>query len=360
MQAIRVLSIIVATFGLCSVVTSQTTWVVGSGGSFLVIQHAIDSPLVQPGDVLQLVPGPLPHEGFHLDKALTIRGPAIIHGDPLFSGTSRTTIELASGHAQLVDLTFPPSSGTFYARDVEARQGLVSFDNCQLEGALLVKNGSRVTLNHCTVHAPSNPSALRVEGGGYVAAVRTTITATSSRGLENWGHFQGEAINITVASTTPISASGHTWIADSVITTNSFSSPTSTYPNTFIARTVTNVWFVNTNTNAPLFGLWFDQAQPQIGMPYDMTVRGEPATPVLIELTLGVQADTSGAPGEPSWMLGQASFPFVVVTTDATGNASLPLVLPMIPALRGMSIWAHASATFNGLHRSPPAGGLIR
>jgi hypothetical protein len=217
-----------------------------------------------------------------------------------------------------------------------------------------------VTLNHCTVHSPSQVSAMRIESGSFVAATQTTVTAATSRGIENWGSFQGQRLIVNVASAIPVAASGSTWIADSALMISGFAGPISTYPNTFFARISTNAWFVNTNMTAPLFGVSFVQAEPQIGMPYDMEVRGVPATAVLVELTLGLQAGVTGGSPEPTWMLGQVSFPLVAVTTDATGQATLPLVIPMIPALRGLSIWAHATANFSGLHRSPPAGGLIR
>ncbi len=369
---------IAAVLMLAGSAMAQATWIVGTGGAFLDLQQAIDSPSVVAGDVLQLVPGPLPHEAFSLTKGVTIRGPAVIQGDPLYHGAYRSIISVPAGaQARLVDLDFraPAADPLYGPAGVDCSGGLVTFDHCQIHGGVNVSSGS-VSFLHCAVFGNGRRAALRLTLTP-VAAVGSSFTAVGVSGYSAieavyGGSLHGSGLQVTGPANgsqpTAIVASGllaplNLWLADSTIGGSTYAIRCLGGATAQLARCTVNGGVTGSATwGAPLLGAQFAPSVPQIGMPWNLTVRGPANVPVAVVVTFGLAGPATIATHlEPVWWQGLQSFPLAAGSTGALGAFVSNQTIPALPVLRNLGVFVHTVGAAGGQHQvAPPTGGVVR
>lgn len=355
-------------------IAAQNTWVVGAGGHYLDLQQANDSPAVASGDVLQLVPGVLPHEGFLLTKGLTIQGPAVIQGDWAYRGVFRTWVQATSlgDQVRFVDIDFLAPSATTNA-GVDCSGGVIVFDRCRIFGGVFA-TGCSVSFQNCIVEGNSLRAALDFDSP--VTAVGSTFRPGGGGPNHTIGAIYGgffhasgcQIIGPSIAGTQgailmlglvqPLQA----WISDSSVsgaTAIRCSGPASLQ----LARTtVTGAQFGTITNNQPLVGASFTPTVPQLGLAWNLAVRGLVNAPVAVVATFGLSPATpQPAFAQPLWRVGSMEFPLAAGTFDTTGTFGVPLLVPNQLELRGLPVYAHAFSAPAGLLRAaPPVGGSIR
>ncbi|MCK5941273.1 MAG: hypothetical protein KAI24_04815 [Planctomycetes bacterium] len=346
-----------ALLAAAAILPAQSTLTVGPGG-FATVQLAIDA--ASPGDEVVIEPGIYP--AFSTSKGLTIR--AQIPG----------TVEIESGFLSLIHA--PPSqpvqlvgllmrSYFFNGTTVSAEScvfesaGIVlsivnsnaRFENCQVIGQtfLLGVQGSLVATNSTVTMVDSGVAGAPGAGSPGVVLVGSHLIASHVTLQGSYGSIPREALNVDANSSARISDS-------SVVTANNTCGVVGTDV-VFSRSTLPASCSVPTDT---LLGVQANGAIVR-SLGYEVTFRGEPNQFVLVFGSDAVDLDLPAVLQGP-FLLGSAGcFPAGALVTDAQGQATLSLAVPLVTLPPGLAVYLQGvSGSSFPLLTSAVVGGVVR
>ena len=390
---------------------AQTVLHVGPGQPFAQIQQA--AAVAAPGDAIEVAAGF--YQPFALTVGATVRAVygAIVIVQPTAPGTTTTRFAIPAGQrARICGLIFfnPSSASTQPSQFVlvDAGEGVVSFENCQMAGyggvaALTVFRGN-VTLRWCQLVHGANALFARFS---RVAAVQCTFQSDDAAQLNSVTNMAISLDNsqlqmsglciVTGGSGSPVfpfAANGSAlalvgasdaWLEGSNFTGGNVSTGSPAPGAVGIRNDGTG--FVRhrrcaiaggTGSSAfgqapaitgqaqavPVLGIGMSpSAGLVLGTSYSVMVAAEPQAPTILVATLGLNAPVQD-PLLAGWHWGLA--PQAIVFTnftigDAAGHTTLAGAVPNSPVLRDIGVWFTAlSGTALPLDVSPPVGGVVR